>query len=249
MDHTFFGIQQELPRIIINPDRHLNSELELFTRNTEKWIAGKLPVLNIFEAWMDETFKSYRFTGYMRRRREVVESIKVASGGSHFSMTLKKAALNGSSLDLVLTTKNLKVGHDFPSSLFANIVEVWFDLELTDARGREIYRSHFNRNDLTHRLGRLEVDADDHPISPSDSFKYVTIINRKFLGPGKEYDDSYAVPIGSGIQFPIKAVYRLNYRRYNDNFVKWFSEGSMSSVPVRVIAEKTFAINTPPGGK
>ncbi|MEW6201003.1 MAG: multiheme c-type cytochrome [bacterium] len=243
MDHTFFGIQEELSSIIIASDREFHSELEIFTRDTNKWIAGRLPVLEIVQAWMDESFKSYRFTGYISRRKQIEETIRVASGGSHFSMSLKKAAMNGSTLNLVLTTENLKAGHDFPSSLFANITEVWFELELTDARGQKIYSSLFNPNDLTRRIGRIEVDADGKPIAPSDSLKYVKIINWKFIEPDKGYDDTYSIPISTETQFPMEAVYRLNYRRYSDDFAKWFSEGKIDSFPVRVIAEKTFTIN------
>lgn len=246
MDHSFFGIQQELPEVIIGEDG-LRGELARFTLDTTKWMAGKLPVLNNLEAFMDETFKSYRFEDYLQRNTKIAQTIKVASGGSHFSMAVKKAEFRGASINLVFGTTNVNVGHDFPSSLFANIVDVWFELVLTDAAGTEIYRSGFDPKNLDHRLGRLEVDADKKQIVPSDSFKYETIINWKFIEPGKEYADAYSVPVGAGIKFPVKARYSLKYKRYNDDFAKWFSGGKISAFPVRTVEEETFVIIKPGG--
>jgi hypothetical protein len=48
-----------------------------------------------------------------------------------------------------------------------------------DARGRRVFHGGFDAGDLTHRLGRIEIDAAGNPITPQDSLSYVEIINMK----------------------------------------------------------------------
>lgn len=242
MDHSFFGIQQDLPAVAIHIDDSLKREMDALSRDNGLFSKGVLPMLDTVQAAMDETFKSYRFNGYLYRLKGILQNVM---GGPPFSMKLKRAAIKGSSLNLVFTTTNESIGHDFPSSLFANIVRVWFDLELTDADGKLIHQTKYNEDDLTHQLGRIEVYADGRPIIPSDSLKYVRIINKKFIKPGKGYDDAWTIPIAADARFPLKASYKLIYKRYNDDFVKWFSDGKKRAMPARILAEKTFVIKRP----
>ena len=247
MDHSFFGIQQELPQVVISRAGVKKTELEKFTRDTGKWIEGNLPVLETWQVAYDETLKSYRIYNYARAVREINETRKVALGGSHFTMAVEKEAIRGSKLFLTLSTLNRNVSHDFPSSLFANIVEVWFELEVDDASGRKLYFSGYDNNDYSHRLGRIEVDERGLPIVPADSLRYVEIVNKKFLHPGKKYFETYSIPIKPQIRFPLKAKYRLMYRRYSKDFAVWMSDGAIQSFPARVIAEKEFVIAEKPG--
>ena len=242
MDHHFFGIQQELPLVALQPSERELHELQRFTSDTRKWMNGALPVLNNYEAVLDETFKSYRIFNYARRARAIAETANVASGGNHFILALEKSELKRGVLKLSFSSINRNVSHDFPSSLFANIVDVWFELRLTDADGREVFFSGLDPDDLTHRLGRIEVDAAGRAITPADSLKYQEIINKKYLRPEKKYIDSYAIPVGKGARFPLQARYRLMYHRYNDEFIQWASDGKIKSVPKRIIAEKRFRI-------
>jgi hypothetical protein len=245
MDHSFFGIQQELSQIVIGQTPEMLDEIRLFEEDTGRFLAGELPVLNLMEATMDETFKSYRFTDYKYRLLSVLESIKVATYGSHFYMSIGRAQRKGDSLDLVLTTLNINAGHDFPSSLFANINNVWFELAVTDAAGAEVFRSGFEQDDLTHRLGRIEIDGNGQAIQPRDSLKYETIINKKFLEPDKEYEVAWSVPLGPEVKFPLTLTYKLQYHRYNDDFAKSFSTPEKAwSFPIRTISTETFTIES-----
>jgi hypothetical protein len=245
MDHSFFGIQQELSEVVIGQTPEMLAEIRLFEEDTGRFLAGTLPVLNLMEATMDETFKSYRFTDYKTRLIAIQESIKVATYGTHFRMSVNQARQKGATLDLILATTNVNAGHDFPSSLFANINDTWFELAVTDAAGTEVFRSRFDRADLTHRLGRIEVDANQQEIQPRDSLKYETIINRKFLEPDKEYEDAWSVPLGADVKFPLTLSYKLRYLRYNNEFAESLSTSEkIWSFPVRTITEDTFVIES-----
>ncbi len=248
MDHSFFGIQQELSGVIIpdglDADRRIG--LETFRRDNGKWLAGELPVLNGFEAFMDETFKAYRFTKYFYRYLGIAESIRVASAGNHFDLSVKSSLWKEAALDLVLVSRSLHVGHDFPSSLFANIVDIWFELVLTDAAGTEVFRSGFNREDPAHRLGRIEVDANRREIAPQDSFSYTDIVNWKFIEPDKDYEDAYTIPVPPSARFPLSARYSLKYLRYNKDFTRSIPGlGTSRSFPIRTLCEQTFVIDGP----
>ncbi|MEW6202947.1 MAG: hypothetical protein AB1546_13300 [bacterium] len=238
MDHSLFGIQQELPQVVIFHEGVEKTEIEKFSADTGQWLQGNLPVLNLAETFPNE----HPTLNVIRLAREIKESVKVARGGNHFSMGLETKAVSDNSLKLKFSTLNRKISHDFPSSLFANITEVWFELEVTDAAGRKIYFSGFSKDDLTHRLGRIEIDKWGQPITPADSLKYVEIINKKFLRPGIKYFETYSIPIGQDARFPLKAQYRLMYRRYSNDFAVWFSDGAIQSFPARVVAQKEFVI-------
>lgn len=223
MDHSFFGIQGELRRVLLSHEGVKESEIKKFTEDNARWVLGNMPEL---DSSMKET--------------EVIR--RVLSGGSHFSMALESVSMSDGALRLKFSTLNRNAGHDFPSSLFANIAEVWYELEVLDGRGRKLFFSGFSERDYTHRLGRVEIDEFKRPITPADSLKYVEIVNRKFLRPGIKYFDSYAVPVERRVQYPLTVRYRLMYRRYSSDFARWFSGGAISSFPARAVARRDFKI-------
>ena len=242
MDHTFFGIQQELPDTALYPEKGQVKDFEKFASQTGKWMKGKLVKVTAQEMYRWEINNTFLIDP-LKKREKVVKAIhEVIGGGNHFDMELTEYKRRGSFLSLKFSTLNKNAGHDFPSALFANVSEVWFQLEVIDAKGTALYASGFHPNDLTHRLGRIEVDAEGRPIEPADSLKYVNIINKKYLEPDKKYYKTYRISINPDIRLPLKVTYTLYYRRYADSFVSWFSNGEMISVPARIVAQKEFTI-------
>lgn len=242
MDHAFFGIQQELPAVILYADKGLLKRAEKFTADTGLWLEGKLPALNLLEAGMDETFKSYRINNYSRTVQELRDTIDAASGGRHFVMKLEEFR-RGAAATITLSTASRNIAHDFPSTLFANISDVWFELLITDAAGREVYSSGLEPDNFEHQLARIEVDAAGKAIEPEDSLGYADIVNKKYIVPGKKYIEHYNAPLGRDVRFPLEARYRLMYRRYDDSVIRRASGNSVRSVPKRIVAEDTFIIN------
>ena len=248
-DHQFLGIQTFLPHLAINVDDKMQTEVEKFTLDNHNWLFGKLQSVAPLEMFMDETFKSYRLYNYAKAYSKIKIIRKMLQKHSPFEIEMESYGLENkegaSRLDLVFSTTNETIGHEFPSALFANIVECWFQLKVSDRDGKVIYLSAAGA-DNENSLGRIEIDKNGHAILPHESPLYVGMKHTdRYLQPMKKYKTEYSIPIPAEAVFPLHVSYALNYRRYADTHTQWITDADLMEVPTIMICSADFTIHRP----
>lgn len=243
-DHAFLGVNESLDITAMTADPSAPAGIATFTKRTVEWLFGRLERIPINETIFDETVKSYKLFNYATSVRKLTEIERVAAAPSPFVLELSAEHVQADgpqrSVALDFAVTNDTIGHDFPSSLFANIEDVRLQLIVTDALGHTVLAPP--SPEASHTLGRLEVDAAGTPIQPEDSLKYVAIVNNVFLEPKIKHPFRYVVPLPEGLSYPLKARLEVAYRRYNDRHVNWFSDGKVQAVPERILGSRTFEL-------
>lgn len=241
-DHAFLGVNESLDIAQPTQDATVRTGIRALTERTRDWLAGTLPRVDAFEVAMDETVKSYRVFNYISTIQKLIVVEKVLSAPSPFAMALQRARFREGpprTVDIDVTVMNDTIGHDFPSSLFANIEDVSVRLVVTDARGQIVY-SPALAPEASRRLGRVEVDAAGAPILPEDSPRYATIVNHVVLEPQVKHLFQFAVPLPEGVSYPMRGRVEVVYKRYNDHHVQWFSAGKTSHVDEKILGSAQF---------
>jgi Cytochrome c554 and c-prime len=242
-DHRLFGSHTYLDTTALGLDNITEKGVRRFARDNLDFLFNRLPIMEIFPAAMDETFKSYQFRDYIHEVKKVFVVDDVARGGEGFTASLQEYFIISQGgkpyLDLTIELFNNKLGHDFPSSLFANIVRCWTEIEITDARGKLIHRTEYNENDLSNQLGRIEITDDGQHILPHESLDYTRIVNMRFITPDTGYDDHYQVLLPPDIVWPLKVEYKLQFQRYNNRQVAWMSKGRYAEFAPLTLARLT----------
>jgi hypothetical protein len=142
---------------------------------------------------------------------------------------------------------NVGAGHNLPTSL-TEVRQLWIDLQVTDAGGRQIFRS----GDLDEK-GDLKEDArvfcahavdkdGKHTVKPWEivRFEYVKTIPPK--GSATE-QFSFMVPADAKLPLEIKAV--LRYRSYPQSVANLLLGKGAPVLPVVDMVEKSAKITAP----
>jgi hypothetical protein len=235
-DHRFFGSQIYLDEVASETDPGARRQLQNFSRSNNDFLFSKLALTPLIPMFMDETLKTYKYFNYANGWRKVVTINEVNDSGVAFVAKLEGVSLTDVdglptlTFGVRLTNKNL--GHDFPSSLFANLVRVWIECSLTDAQDRVLRQRGCREDEFPDQLGRLEVDKKGRPISPDETKDYVRIVNQKYIQPDTGYFDQRCAPLPPDVHWPLRLSYRLKYQRYNDEQWRAMTGGQGAEAPV-----------------
>ena len=130
------------------------------------------------------------------------------------ALELPAGAAAGSKAKLVVAVTNVAAGHAIPTSI-TELRQVWIDLSVTDAAGKEILHSG-----AVDETGRVDPEAVMyhsvlHDKDGKVTFKpwlAVKMVKEKLIGPKETVRESYELPIPAGVKGPLKVRAVLRYR-------------------------------------
>ncbi len=231
-DHRTFGINATLAFNVGKEAVHAPSaRLKDFSVNTEKWLKGTLWV-----STYEQTFLRYVRDG----RAAAFDNYFYNKPFLGMDIGYKKPAAGTTSLSLIVKTRDIRGGHDFPVSLI-DMADVWLEIRVTDANGKTIFQSgmldknYFLPPD-THRLGGTLVDKNGKPIERHRVWLTAGIKNKRVIPPLGEVEDVYAIKLPSKIFLPLKVRARWLYRRVNQDLANWLFNDKEKTFPVIEVA-------------
>jgi hypothetical protein len=150
---------------------------------------------------------------------------------------------------LVATTSNRAAGHSFPTGPF-DLREVWQEVLVTDGTGQLLLHvgglEEGGRVDpLAHRLGATELDSDGGELPRHRIWDLGAVVDKRVIGPTESVQDEYRIPVPTGIDGPLHAVVRWNYRHANPEFVQWVYGDAGRSFPVHTLVEVELELTIP----
>lgn len=227
-DHRTFGINASLPFYIGEGRKLVKSrELRAFSSGTRKWLNGTLWVSK-YEQWFLRYVRDGRavaFDDYFHRKPVLGIGIQA-----------KEKAVPGRTLNLMIKTKNERVGHNFPVSLL-DMAEVWLQVQVTDGDNRVVFQSGFlDENHYlskeAHRLGAILLDKDGRPIDRHRIWRTASMINKRVIAPHEKVQDTFTFKLPSDAVTPLRVQTRWLYRRANQDFADWLFNHSGKTFPV-----------------
>ncbi|MFH1539112.1 MAG: multiheme c-type cytochrome [bacterium] len=165
----------------------------------------------------DVEIKKVWYEGYRRRERIVLEK----GPNLGVDIMVPDNLGTGDSVEVVVVTKNLKIGHTFPSGDL-QVLQTWLDFKVTDSQGEEIYRNgylddKFFLDPQAHRMGRLCADADGEPIRDGRVWRAKSSIYYRVILPAGEIEDKYKFVIPEHAAGPLTITATWRYRRANQH--------------------------------
>ena len=151
------------------------------------------------------------------------------------ALRLPSEASVGSKVEIVVAVTNVAAGHAIPTSI-TELRQVWIDLCVTDAEGKELLRS--GRVD---QVGRVDPDAVMyhsvlHDKDGKVTFKpwaAVKMVKEKLIGPKETVLESYALLIPADAKGPLQVEATLRYRSAPQEVMdRLFGKGKF---PIRTI--------------
>jgi phosphatidylserine synthase len=138
-------------------------------------------------------------------------------------LSLRVVPTLGDDLRLDVTTRNLRVGHDFPSGPL-DLQQVWLEVRVADADGKVLHHV----GDLEDgaiagdppRLGGRELDANGEDIRHHRLFEIATVEKRSLILGGTA-EDTVVVAVPEGVRFPLDVRARWLFRRAVPSFARW----------------------------
>jgi hypothetical protein len=224
-DHRMFGAQYLLDLTAIEPDREQLKRLRRFSRKTRMWLSANLPELGFPHGYGDEIRLPVNPADFFRITRRRMKIERIAGGGrGHFNMRLVESEVESDAgrrrVHLSIEVQAPHIGHDFPSTLFANISRTWFKLSVYDARGIAIYGDGSPEPGES-LLGRLEVLEDGTVIRPDQNLDYHNITNRRWIKPDRPFIKDYEFDPGPDALLPFTARFSIQRMRYNPVDREW----------------------------
>ncbi|MHC4953613.1 MAG: multiheme c-type cytochrome [Planctomycetota bacterium] len=135
-------------------------------------------------------------------------------GAAEVKLELAESAAAAAKTKIVVAVTNVSAGHAIPTSI-TELRQVWIDLRVTDANGKEIYRSGAIDAD-----GRVDPEAVMYHSVLVDKAGKVTfkpwaaekMIKEKLIGPKETVRESYEIAIPAGTKGALKVRCVLRYR-------------------------------------
>ena len=134
---------------------------------------------------------------------------------------------------LATTTRNVRVGHDFPSGPL-DLQQVWMEVRVTDATGAVLH--HVGGVDDTGaivgdppRLGGRELDAAGQDIRRHRLFE-IAKVEKRVLLLGAAAEDVLEVSLPPDVVWPLEVRARWLFRRANPSFARWATGGDEEGV-------------------
>lgn len=179
--------------------------------------------------------------------RHTAEARKRLQGAAKLALELPKTA--ASRTKVVVAVTNVSAGHAIPTSI-TELRQVWIDLSVTDADGKEIYRS--GAIDAT---GRVDPEAVMYHSVLVDKAGAVTfkpwaahkMVKEKLIAPKQTVRESYEIAIPADAKGELKVRCVLRYRSAPQEVMdRLFGKGKY---PIDVVdmteAEASLAVGAP----
>lgn len=190
-------------------------------QDVERWLTGKRLVPEIQKAWPRGPIVPLRI--------EAPSSVR--PGGSV-------------AMQVVLT--NQKAGHSFPTGPL-NVVRVWIDLQVRDAKGKEVFHSggldrqnHVEAGSYV--LRPIAITESGESILTPDIWHPKGLKFRPAIPPGKSEILDYCFSIPRGVLGPLVIHARLRYRKANQFFMDAVYTERHEEAPVTDISAATAEI-------
>jgi hypothetical protein len=141
-------------------------------------------------------------------------------------------AVTGADLRLAITTRNIRVGHDFPSGPL-DLQQIWLEIRVVDASGRVLHHV----GDLSDgaivgdppRLGGRELDASGQDIRRHRLFE-IASLEKRVLSLGDATEDGVEIPLPEDVAWPLDVRARWLFRRARPSFARWALGGDEDGV-------------------
>lgn len=163
-----------------------------------------------------------------------------------------RPTIEGGRLHLDATTRNLRVGHDFPSGPL-DLQQIWMEVRVSDAGGRVLHHA----GDLDEagavegeppRLGGRELDANGEDIRRHRLFEIATV-EKRALALGAAAEDRVTVALPRDVAYPLDVRARWLFRRANPTFARWAlggeEDGVGSPLPAHEVVTWQGAVHAP----
>ncbi|MHC4960489.1 MAG: multiheme c-type cytochrome, partial [Planctomycetota bacterium] len=144
--------------------------------------------------------------------RHTAEAVARLESAATLALKLPEKAAGAADIEVAVT--NVGAGHAIPTSI-TEMRQVWIDLAVTDAGGKEVYRSG-----AIDAAGRVDPEAvmfhavlvDKDGKVTYKPWTAVKMVKEKLIGPKETVRERYRVPLPAGSKgpFAVKAV--LRYR-------------------------------------
>ncbi len=162
--------------------------------------------------------------------------------GQHQALWLRSAAdlvgdvKPGSTVELRINTTNAGIEHHFPAAPL-DLIDVWLDVELTDAAGRVLLRSgtvddRGYVDSTAHRLGGYVLDTSGKRLEFHRIWDVADEKIERHIALSESTVDTYPVTIPADVaRGNLELRARWNYRKLTQQFVDWAYGGGAEPPP------------------
>lgn len=147
----------------------------------------------------------------------------------------------GGNMDLKVKVNNKGAGHYLPTGL-TDVREMWLDIAVTDASGKEIYRSGaLDENGVIDQKAVIYrtvfKDKDGQPtLKP---WLAESILSDHRVPPAGSVTENYSVPLPAGASMPLTVKATLRYRTAPQDLVDALMEKGTLALPIIDMASAT----------
>ena len=219
--HRFPGANSTLHRLLGRDDE---------ADQIERFLAGEL-FLEALEDFYDSPPRRARLEGQARRENFFYAEIETA-----FSPPPRP----GAETELSVTTRNLRLGHPFPSSSL-DLEEAWLEVEVTDENGDRVFSAggvDLDGRVLSDapRLGGYLMGRDGERVRHYRVWQIAEEVVERRIPIGGEVTDrfTWTVPPGSTRHLTVRARWR--YRKLGHDFWRW-AYPDRPAIPSAVVVE------------
>jgi hypothetical protein len=133
---------------------------------------------------------------------------------AQLKLKLPESARKGANAALVVAVTNVAAGHAIPTSI-TEMRQVWIDLRVIDAAGKEVFRSGG-----VEPTGRVDPGAvmyhavlvDEKGEVTYKPWRAVKMLKEKLIPPKETVEEGYTIPLPKDAKGPLKVTAVLRYR-------------------------------------
>lgn len=142
----------------------------------------------------------------------------------------------GDEVSFEVTVQNTGVGHAFPAGT-TDINEVWLDVTVQDATGREVFRSGgldeaLNVDPQAHFYRTIAVDRHGKEVWKHDLFRMAGDAYKRRIMPGESDVANYRFTVPYWAKGPLNVSAILQYRKLNRRYSNWVFTPVSVEIPV-----------------
>lgn len=132
--------------------------------------------------------------------------------------------------EIIIGVTNVGAGHHLPTGV-ADFRELWLDITLEDADGKVVFesgklKSDGNLGEDARPFMKVFADKDGKPAGLL-FWKYEKLLSDTRIAAGERRVESYKIPKGKILKYPLKATVKLNFRIYP----QWVTDAVKQAYP------------------
>ncbi len=180
-------------------------------------------------------------------RDEALDAFGLVAAGPLLEVT-PVAFVTDDGLDLLVTTRNHRSAHTFPSGS-KDFRQVWLEVQVHDASGA-LVASHGALDEDerlpadAHRLGGTVLDVRGEPLARHRVWEVAGIHDVRVIPPVGEVEDRYSLTIPDDAAFPLRVAVRWNLRHASAEFTEYVLQQEGARFPTHVIGEGTIELQS-----